>query len=264
MVDTVEHWTRAHDLALMFLSGIHGGKRRLSDHDVERVVEAVRSWNEHSVPAEEIVLEALLVYSDEGSVPEVLERLAALPGQLSGDEQDEVIQSLLWAADVGARLTAADFDLVGALAGLLCPKVRPVALHEEGRLHSGAWSTFHDMTLLYLMAVKSRRHVPSPKELASLKHVLRAWLHYPELISPERILHEVLEARAQETGGRLLPWSVERLAASLGGFQRMALLADVWELACVEEASTAEVRLLIASVADAWTIRPGLPTVATT
>ncbi len=252
-----EPWTRAHDLALVFLALAYGADEELSDEELATITDVLQGWREQ-FPADEVqevVMEALAVYLEDEDDREVLRSIDALKAQLTPDERRRALEDLVRIAEADGVLLSTEQNLINRLAdaweirgdGKRLIEQTTVSLEDEP-----AWSLLHDMGLMYLIVAHSSDNKISEGEIAAMIERLSDW--QPELAKEEvrRVLREALAFYSEGPEPEALQGSVHTIRKMLPIVHRLVLLDDLAYIAQADGPISALEQEMLENLSQAW------------
>ncbi len=252
-------WTIVHDIALVFMAVAYGADHRLSDEEVGALSAAISGWAERfdQPNPQEMAVEALAVYMEEGARDEVVHSIRSLKRTLDKAALSDMLEDIVRIAAADGVLLASERSLISVLSDEWEMKDAGDLLIERTALpHRGSpnWSILHDISMVYLIFAHSTDSELSKPEIETIVARLQDW--QPRL-SPEEVQEIVREALQFYAGGpeaAALQQSVEAIRDRLPLMQRIALLDDLAEIAEADGSFKDQERELIGVFANAWRV----------
>lgn len=117
-----------------------------------------------------------------------------------------------------------------------------------------AWSSLHEMALLYLTLLHSTSEEDQADHVATARDLLLTW--FPDLDDRrlERVIQQALLVHVGEAGDRMLATAVESLRQSMPRDQRIAVLSDLADLAMADGFVVPDEASFIERLAQEWDI----------
>lgn len=225
-------WTRAHDLALIYIALAYGADQELSDDELATITDALQEWRAN-FPVDEVqdvVMEALTVYLDADADEEVVLAIDSLKDQLSQADRRRAIEDVVRIAEADGVLLSTERNLINRVAEAWEIKSIAEQLLEasQAAVETGPdWSYLHDIGLTYLiMAHTSDEKITEP-EIAAMIERLNAW--QSNLTEPEirTILRSALTYYSRGLGQEEVEKSVRAIREKLSVVHRLVLLDDL-------------------------------------
>jgi uncharacterized tellurite resistance protein B-like protein len=240
MTPTEETWTRIHELALVYLSLAYGTDHALADEEMETIVSMIQGWDRTvaKAGAQEIVLEALVVYLQENASVEVTRTIRSLKTVLTEDERRHALEDVVRIAEADGVLLSSETSLIATLAdiwGLRETATRLLAQATATVADEPAWSLLHDMALICIVLAHSADNDLSQQEISATLERLGAW--QPEM-SNERCKTSYAPQSRPTALSLIVRCSVRRFVASA----RRCLLFNgsrSWMICSISPVSTA-------------------------
>lgn len=252
-----ESWTPEHDLALVYVSLAYGTDQELTDYELATITDVLSSWRSEFQPDEvqEVVMEAVSVYLEDGAEDAVLHAIDNLRGHLTEDQRRRALEDVVRIAEADGVLLSSERNLISALADQWNVKgdarrlLRKMTAPDEG---NAAWTLLHDVGLMYVVMGHSTDNKLSDKELAVMLSRLQAW--QPELDEQEArsVLREVLTFYSGEPGKDVLQDAVGAIREMLPVVQRLAILDDLTQIGKADGHLGKNEQDMLESLSRAW------------
>ncbi len=248
-------WTREHDLGLVYLSLAYGTDRELSDYELATITDVLQAWREDFPPDEvqEVVMEAVTAYLENGSGSEVLRAVDDLRTQLSPGERRQALKDVMRIAEADGVLLSSERSLISSLASKWDIKADGLELlaHVTAE-EKPSWTLLHDVGLMYFVMAHSTDNSLSEAEIEVMIARLLDW--QPELSEEKarKVLREVLAFYSQEPDRDALQESVNIIREMLPSVQRLALIDDLVHIAEADGPMDENKQRLLASLSKAW------------
>lgn len=254
-----ERWTRAHDLALLYLALAYGTDHRLNDEELEAITRHLQGWRDvfPQEAVQEVVLEAMAVYLSDEAERALQRAVASLKLMLATQDRRRVLEEGLRIAEADGVLLAQEYDLLTQLAEAWDLKAFGASMLEGSALlaERPAWSLMHDIGLMYLVMAHSTDNDLSDDEIALMIHRLQEW--QPELDEGEvrEVLREVLRVYSAGPDQQQLRLSLEAIRNALPPVQRLMLLNDLAQIAEVDGPYSTTEQEMLDTFSQAWQVR---------
>lgn len=250
-------WTREHDLGLVFLSLAYGTDQELNDYELATITDVLQAWRADFPPDEvqEVVMEAVTAYLENGTGREVVRAIEDLREQLSEEERRKALKDVMRIAEADGVLLSSERSLITTLADKWGIKADGIELLEQGTAQEKpSWTLMHDVGLMYLVMAHSTDNSLSEREIAVMIERLLDW--QPELSEEKvrQVLREALAFYSQEPDREALQESVENINETLPSVQRLALIDYLVHIAQADGEMGDNERKLLKSLAKAWRV----------
>ena len=235
MLDPKVSWSRAHDLALVYLALAYGTDSQLSTDEMDTIVGALHGWRQDlSVDdIREVTMESLAVLLDEDSSTEVFSAIDRLQESLSTEERNRALEDVVRIAQSDGVFIGRERTFVSHLARAWSVKEQAAeALQKPSQEEDDEdWTLLHDLGLVYIVLAHSTDSKLSDSEIAAMLERMAQW--HPDLSEEDirAILREALRVYAEGPGEEELTRSVSALKRSLPFLQRLAVLDDLTYIA---------------------------------
>ena len=262
MTKTQETWTRAHDLALIFVALAYGTDYKLSDEEMTSITSALQGWRETFSDQEvkEVVMEAIAVFMEEDAEQEVIRSMRSLQDNLSLKERQRALTEIVHIAEADGMLLNSERNMINVVSELWDVRDTGDRLLEQTTAtveEYPAWSVLHDIALLCIVLAHSTDNDLSEVEIAAILERLQDWA--PELSEDDvrGILREALAVYAEQPDRETLQRSIEAVRHTLPLMQRLVLLDDLVYIAHADGAYDELEQELIAALAQMWDVKLG-------
>ncbi|MGB5531282.1 MAG: TerB family tellurite resistance protein [Ignavibacteriaceae bacterium] len=258
MLDPKTTWSRAHDLALVYLSLAFRTDSQLSVDEMDSIVDALGTWRPDLSRDDitEIAMESLAVLLDEHSGDEVFGAIDRLQDTLSESERARALDDVVRIAKSDGVFLGRERTFVSHLARAWAVKQQAAtALQQPSQEDEDEdWTLLHDLGLVYIVLAHSTDSKLSDSEIAAMLERMSQW--QPDLSESElrAILRDSLAAYAEGPGEEELTRSVSALKKALPFLQRLALLDDLTYIAESDGSFNEFEREMIASLSSAFDV----------
>lgn len=257
MAPKEDTWTRAHDLALLYLALAYGTDAELTDDELEAITSHLQPWRpDFALPdVQEVVIEAMAVFLEQDGAAEVARSIKSLTEVLSQEERERVMEDIVAIAEADGVLLSTERSLINTLArswGLKSLKDELLARSTAVEPATEDWTLFHDLGLVYLVMAHSTDDDLSSPEIDAIIQRLGDWR--TELTEEEvrAIIRSALRFYAQGPDEQALQRSVATIRNQLPVIQRLAALDDLVYIAEADGAVNEHERAMIGTLARAW------------
>ena len=235
MLDPKVSWSRAHDLALVYLALAYGTDSQLSTDEMDTIVSALHSWRQDLAVEDikEVAMESLAVLLDEDSSTEVFSAIDRLQASLSDEERTRALDDVVRIAQSDGVFLGRERTFVSHLARAWAVKEQAVeALQKPSQEdEDDDWTLLHDLGLVYIVLAHSTDGKLSDSEIAAMLERMSQW--HPDLSEADirSVLREALRVYAEGPGEEELTRAVSALKRALPFLQRLAVLDDLTYIA---------------------------------
>ncbi len=254
-----ETWTRAHDLALIFIALAYGTDNELDDSEVVSVTRAVQSWRPDTPEDEitEIVLEAVAIFLSGDAEEEVARSIQSLRKTLDVDQRRKALASAVDIAAADGIVLDAEKSLITVLSDIW--EVEPAAdafqtdpsvSEEEGP----AWSLLHDIALMYISVAATADAGLNAETLTRLMMQLQQWEPQISPVEIQSVLRDALHFYAEGASRDDLMESSTSIAECLVRSQRHNILVDLWTYIDPESDAATSQTEWTETLAKAWNV----------
>ena len=250
-----DEWTRAHDLALVFIALAYGTDEDIADAEMARISNALDGWmlSAEAGEAQEVTMEVLAVFMEEGASEHdlVLDALRRLFETLSPAERARALEDAISIAEADGRLLGSERAFIHSIA-----EAWHLKSHAERRLAAskfasdGDWTLLHDVGMMYIVVAHASDENLVDSEIKAMVERLREWQPGLDESGARGLLRRVLQ-RYAEAPGALEP-SAERLAAALPALERLAVVSDLYAIAEADHPIVEAERAAIMNLKEAW------------
>ncbi|MDX1740816.1 MAG: TerB family tellurite resistance protein, partial [Rhodothermales bacterium] len=200
MLDPKVSWSRAHDLALVYLALAYGTDSQLSIDEMDTIVSSLHGWRQDLTPDDmrEVAMEALAVLLDEESSSEVFSAIDRLHDSLTPEERNRAMEDVVRIAQSDGVFLGRERTFVSHLARAWSVKEQAAeALQKPSQEDDdGDWTLLHDLGLVYIVLAHSTDSKLSDSEIAAMLERMGQW--HPDLSEADirSVLREALQASA--------------------------------------------------------------------
>jgi uncharacterized tellurite resistance protein B-like protein len=250
-------WTRAHDLALVYVALAYGTDSELSDTELATITDALSDWrDEFSVDeVQELMMEALTVYVEAESEEEVRDSVRALKNGLNRSEKQQALKDIVRIAEADGVMLNSERSLIAALSQEWGLKTDAEGLLNDSPVDhevSEDWSLLHDVGLVYLVVAHSTDNELSGNEIKALLSRLADWREGMTEEDARSIVRTALERYAEGPDTELLQRVVLSIRQNLPVIQRLAVLDDLVYIAEADGQINDNEANMIGTLANAW------------
>lgn len=231
-----ETWTQEHDLALVYVSLAYGTDQELTDYELATITDVLSGWRSPFQPDEvqDVVMEAVSVYLEDGAEDAVLRAIDTLGQHLSEEERRQALKDVVRIAEADGVLLSSERNLISTLADRWNVKTDVTKLLQTTTLpedQQPAWTLLHDVGLMYIVMGHSTDNKLSDNELSVMLSRLQAWQPELEEEQARAVLRDVLTYYSSEPETDALHDAVGAIREMLPIVQRLAILDDLTQIA---------------------------------
>lgn len=259
MSKTNETWTKAHDLALIYLALAYGTDAELSDSELDSIIRSLKGWRREfeMEQVHEVVMEAMAVYLEGDAEAEISRSLQALGLSLSQEERHRALEEVMRIAEADGVVLSTERSLIQVIAHTWEIKAAGDRLLKGSDVSvekRPSWTLMHDLALIYIVVAHSTDNDLSEAEIGAVVGRLNEW--QPELGADEvrGVVHEALTFYSDGPDGEALQASVRAIKDVLPPIQRLAVLDDLVYIAEVDGSFKPEEKAMIGALSQAWDI----------
>ncbi len=250
-------WTRAHDLALVYVALAYGTDADLADEELGVITERLSAWRSNFAieDVQEVVMESLAIFLEHEAEKEVPRSIRSLMTSLSPEERERALEDIVRIAEADGIVLSAERSLINLLARSWDLKELSQELIErsEVRVESAPeWTIFHDLSLIYLVMAHSTDDELSSPEIEAIINRLGDWKQELTEEDVRAIVRSALRFYAQGPDEHTLQRSVASIKNTLPVIQRLAALDDLVHIAEADGAVNEHEQNMIATLARAW------------
>lgn len=260
MLNPRESWSRAHDLALVYVALAYGTDAKLTDKELSTVADALAAWRPDisADDVRDVIMEALAVLLDDDASDEVIAAIDRLHTALSLDERKQAMMDVMRIARADGVLLGRERTFIAHLANAWALKseaAQMLAQSSPVAAQDNDWSLLHDLGLLYIVLAHSTDNKLSDSEIAAMLERMGQW--QPEFDEQEirAVLREALRIYSQSPGRDELVRSVSALKEALPFLQRVAVLDDLTYIAESDGSVNDYEREIISSMSQAFDVQ---------
>ena len=257
MIKSNETWTRAHDLALVYVALAYGTDHTLSEEEIESIISTLQKWGQGLTreAVQEIVMEAMSIYLEENASIEVTRTIRRLSKELSEDDRKKALEDVVQIAEADGVLLSSETSLITSLAEIWGLKATGQTLLEQTTAtlaEAPAWSLLHDMSLICVVLAHSTDNHLSVSEIGAILERLRQWQPDLDAESLENVVREALAFYSSQPDQEALAASLRAIKKALPPIQRIAFLDDLVYIAKTDGAINEHDREMIQTLSNAW------------
>lgn len=249
-------WTRAHDLALVYIALAYGTDYDLHDAELTTITEALKAWEEDArADVKEVVMESLSIFLDGRGSEEASRSMHSLRETLSDEERQRALDDIVRIAEADGVVLQRERSMISSLAALwglkatFSPESSP---RLDGAEEAAGWTVLHDISLMYIILAHSTDGDLSEVEIGAMIERLRDWQPHWSEEQVRSVIRTALEAYADQPEEERLIGSVESLKKELSLIQRLALLDDLVHIAEVDGHLNEHEKQIVLQLARAW------------
>ena len=232
MPDVKQTWTRAHDLALIFIALAYGTDQELHEDELATITDVLQQWRDN-FPADEVqdvVMEAVAIFTGDEADMEVLNSMNALKQQLSLADRHRALKDLVRIAEADGVLLHSERELIYQLAEVW--EIRAVGERLVEKTSATVadkpeWSLLHDVGLMYIVLAHSSDNKISEVEISVMVTRLMDWQLDQDEEAIRRVLREALAFYSDGPDQEALQESVQTIREMMSAVQRLVLLDDL-------------------------------------
>lgn len=257
MAPRSDTWTRAHDLALVYVALAYGTDNQLNEGEVAAITEKLQTWRENFAleDVQEVVMEAFAVFMEGEAEREVPLSMRSLRESLSDDERKQALEDIVRIAEADGVLLNAERSFISTLAQIWGVK----RLGNELLSSSSAsqervpdWTLLHDLSLIYLVVAHSTDNDLSSPEIEAIISKLGDWNEGMSEQDVRDVVRSALRFYAEGPDEEALQQSIVAVKQNLPVIQRLAVLDDLMFVAEADGAVNEHERSMIDALAQAW------------
>lgn len=250
-------WTRAHDLALVYVALAYGTDAELTDDELAAITERLRAWRADFAieDVQEVVMESLAIFLEGGAETEVPRSIHSLMRTLSETERERALEDIVRIAEADGVVLSAERSLINTLARSWGLKALSDELIEQSEARVEAapeWTIFHDLSLIYLVMAHSTDDELSSPEIDAIVQRLGDWKQEMTEEDVRGIVRSALRFYAQGPDEQVLRRSVVSIKKALPVIQRLAALDDLVYIAEADGDVNEHEQTMINTLAQAW------------
>ncbi len=257
MPDVKQTWTRAHDLALIFIALAYGTDQELHEDELATITDVLQQWRDN-FPADEVqdvVMEAVAIFTGDEADLEVLNSMNALKQQLSLADRHRALKDLVRIAEADGVLLHSERELIYQLAEVW--EIRPagerlVEKTSATLADKPEWSLLHDVGLMYIVLAHSSDNKISEGEISAMVTRLMDWQLDQDEEAIRRVLREALALYSDGPDQEALQESVQTIREMMSAVQRLVLLDDLVFIAQVDGVLNDIEKEMIDNLSQSW------------
>lgn len=254
-----DSWTKAHDIALVFLALAYTTDSDLSNAEVESISTSLSRWRPELTKDQvhAIVLEAGSVFFESEAEQEIVESVRSLGTALSITQRREVLEDAIRVAESDGVLLNSEQNLLSVLAGAWDIKATKDRLIDESsaRLENDPeWSILHDIALLYIVMGHSADGHLKEVEISAMIDRLGEWETQLTVEEIRSILRAAIDYYSQGPNENDLTDSVLAIKEALPKSQRLIVLDDLVTIAKADGTVIESEKDIVESLSSAWNI----------
>lgn len=257
MADVKQTWTRAHDLALLFIALAYGTDQELHEDELATITDVLQHWREN-FPADEVqdvVMEAVAIFMGDDADAEVNRSMNDLKAQLSLEERQRALEDAVRIAEADGVLLRSEQDLIYRLADIWEIRAAGERLIEQTSAtvaDKPEWSLLHDVALMYIVLAHGSDSKINEIEIAAMVTRLKDW--QPELDDEaiRRVLRAALGFYSAGPNQQALQQSVQAIREMMPVVHRLVLLDDLVFIAQVDGDINDHEKKMIDNLSHSW------------
>lgn len=257
MSDLQQTWTRAHDLALIFIALAYGTDQELHEDELATITDALQNWREN-FPADEVqdvVMEAVAIFMGDHADQEVHHSMESLKKQLSLSSRQQALEDVVRIAEADGVLLSSEQDLIHKLAETW--DIRPIGeqLLEKTTAtvtHHSEWSLLHDIGLLYIVLAHGSDNKITDVEINAMVERMSDW--QPDLTEEgiRNVLRVALAFYSEGPDQEALQQSVQSIRDLMPVMHRLVLLDDLVYIGQADGQINNNEREIIDNLSQSW------------
>ena len=257
MPDVKQTWTRVHDLALIFIALAYGTDQELHEDELATITDVLQQWRDN-FPADEVqdvVMEAVAIFTGDEADLEVLNSMNALKQQLSLDDRHRALKDLVRIAEADGVLLHGERELIYQLAEVWEIRAAGERLVEKTSAtlaDKPEWSLLHDVGLMYIVLAHSSDNKISEGEISAMVTRLMDWQLDQDEEAIRRVLREALALYSDGPDQEALQESVQTIREMMSAVQRLVLLDDLVFIAQVDGVLNDIEKEMIDNLSQSW------------
>ena len=257
MHEIKQTWTRAHDLALIFIALAFGTDQELHEDELATITDVLQHWREN-FPADEVqdvVMEAVAIFTGDNADQEVQRSMASLKNQLSLTNRQRALEDVVRIAEADGVLLSSELDLIHRLAEAWEIRSAGEQLLEKTTAtvaDTPEWSLLHDISLLYIVLAHGSDNTINEAEITSMVERLSDW--QPDLVEEEirKVLRTALAFYSEGPDQQSLKKSVVTIRELMPVMHRLVLLDDLVFIAQADGPVNSYEREIIDNLSQSW------------
>ena len=258
MPDLKQTWTRAHDLALLFIALAYGTDQELHEDELATITDVLQQWREN-FPADEVqdvVMEAVAIFMGDDADVEVTNSMAALKQQLPHDDRLRALEDAVRIAEADGVLLHSELDLIYRMAESweiraagerLIEKTTATVAEDESQ-----WSLLHDVGLMYIVLAHGSDNTISEVEIAAMVMRLKDWQPNLDEEAIRRVLREALAFYSDDPSQEALQQSVQTIREMMSAVHRLVLVDDLVFIAQADGEMNDIEKEMIDNLSQSW------------
>ena len=260
MTQIKQTWTRAHDLALIYIALAYGTDEELSEDELATITDVLQEWRD-DFPADEVqdvVMEAVAIYLKDDAENEVIRSIDALKAQLSHEDRERALEDVMRIAKADGVVLRTERDLIHRLA--VAWEMRDLGERLIDNMtvsveSKPSWSLLHDIGLMYLIMAHCSDNKISETEIAAMIKCLEDWEPELEEEGLRLVLREALSFYAGGITPEELQQSVTSIRKELSITHCLVVLEDLTYIAQADGDVNAREQELLENLGHAWQVK---------
>ena len=257
MSDLKQTWTRAHDLALIFIALAYGTDQELHEDELATITDVLQHWREN-FPADEVqdvVMEAVAIFTGDNADLEVKRSIDSLKDQLSLSSRQRALEDVLRIAEADGVLLSSELDLIHKLAeawDIRNAGEQLLAKSTATVMHQAEWSLLHDIGLLYIVLAHGSDNTITEVEINAMVERMSDW--QPDMTEEDirKILRSALSFYSEGPDQEALQQSVQSIRDMMPVMHRLVLLDDLVFVAQADGPVNGNEREIIDNLSQSW------------
>lgn len=257
MSELKQTWTRAHDLALIFIALAYGTDQELHEDELATITDILQDWREN-FPADEVqdvVMEAVAIFTGDETDHEVQRSIESLKDNLSFEDRQRALEDLVRVAKADGVILSNEVDLIYRLAESWEIRTTSEKLLETTSAtvtHQRQWSLLHDIGLLYIVIAHSSDNKINDQEIVAMVDRLSDWQPDMSEEAIRRVLREVLAFYSEGPEEDTLHQSIQTIRDMMPVVHRLVLLDDLVFIAQADGKVNENEKEMIDNLSQLW------------
>ncbi len=257
MSDIKPTWTRAHDLALIFIALAYGTDQNLHEDELATITDVLQHWRE-DFPADEVqdvVMEAVAIFTGDNSDVEVQRSMESLKKQFSLTNRQRALEDVVRIAEADGVLLSSERDLIQKLAEAWEIRAASDRLLEESTAtvsDDPTWTLMHDIALLYIVLAHGSDNTINDVEIGAMVERMGDW--HPDLGEDQirKVLRSAMTFYSEGPDQKALKQSVKTIRERMPVMHRLVLLDDLVYIAQADGNVNENEKDIIDNLSQSW------------
>lgn len=257
MQDVKQTWTRAHDLALIFIALAYGTDQELHEDELATITDVLQQWRDN-FPADEVqvvVMEAVAIFLGDDAELEVHRSTNALKQQLSTTDRQRALEDVVRIAEADGVLLHSEMEVIHKLAeawGIRAIGERLIEKTSAAVADKPEWSLLHDVGLMYIILAHGSDNTISEEEISAMVTRLKDWQPELDQDAIRRVLREALAFYSAGPDQEALQQSVHTIREMMPVVHRLVLLDDLLFIAEADGEVNDNEKEMIDNLSQSW------------